>query len=150
MLHLLKKLKLYTKLGRETIHKAPISIHIKIHLWFFVGYQHLQKYFYNWHMKLNYYFICKINIMGNFMLKSHWYSIKCPYFDRSFSGLWKIVNDSKNYVSAVPMIMSFNLLEYFYSGKISFFLFVSFLSAVRRSQTRKNDVFFQKSWTTHK
>ena len=37
--------------------------------------------------------------------------------------LWKNVNDSKNYALAVPMIMSFKDLKYFFSGKISFFLF---------------------------
>ena len=37
--------------------------------------------------------------------------------------LWKNVNDSKSYVLAVPMIMSFKVLKYFFSGKISFFLF---------------------------
>ena len=29
MLQLLKKLKLYTELGQETVHKAPIGSHIK-------------------------------------------------------------------------------------------------------------------------
>ena len=67
MLQLLKKLKLYSKLGPDTVHKAPISFHIKTYLWSLVDYQHLQKYFYNWNIKLNYYFICKINIKGNFM-----------------------------------------------------------------------------------
>ena len=33
MLQLLKKLKLYSKLGPDTVHKAPISFHIKTYLW---------------------------------------------------------------------------------------------------------------------
>ena len=37
--------------------------------------------------------------------------------------LWKIVNESKSYVLAVPMNMPFKVLKYFFSGKISFFLF---------------------------
>ena len=73
MLHLLKKLKLYTKLVPETEHKAPISIQIKIYLWSFVDYQHMEKYFYNWNITLNYCFIYKINIRGNFI----W---KCPCY----------------------------------------------------------------------
>ena len=32
MLQLLKKLKLYSKLGPDTVHKAPISFHIKTYL----------------------------------------------------------------------------------------------------------------------
>ena len=48
------------------VHKAPISFHVKIYLWSIVDYQHLQKFFYNWNITLNYYFICKINIRGNF------------------------------------------------------------------------------------
>ena len=30
--YMLKKLKLYTKLGPDTVHEAPISFHIKIYL----------------------------------------------------------------------------------------------------------------------
>ena len=47
MLQLLKKLTLYTKLGPYGVYKAPISFPIKIGLGSFVGYQDLQKYFYN-------------------------------------------------------------------------------------------------------
>ena len=72
MLYLLKKLKLYTKLGPERVHKAPIGIQIKIYLWTFVDYQHLQKYFYNWKITLNYSFIYKINIRGNSISKCPW------------------------------------------------------------------------------
>ena len=32
MLHLLKKLKLYTKLGPEGVHRAPISNHQNLHV----------------------------------------------------------------------------------------------------------------------
>ena len=35
--------------------------------------------------------------------------------------LWKNVNDSKSYVLAVPVIMSFKVVKYFCSGKIVFF-----------------------------
>ena len=35
--------------------------------------------------------------------------------------LWKNVNDSKSYVLAVSMIMSFKVLKSFFSGKMSFF-----------------------------
>ena len=63
----LEKLKLCTKLGPDTVCETPISFHIKIYLWSLVDYQHLQKYFYNWNITLNYYFICKINIRGNFI-----------------------------------------------------------------------------------
>ena len=38
MLRFLKKVKLYTKVGPETAHKPPISIHIKTHLWSLVDY----------------------------------------------------------------------------------------------------------------
>ena len=72
MLHLLKKLKLYTKLVLERVHKAPISIQFKIYLLSFVDYQHLQKYFYNWSITMNYYFIYKMNIRGNFIWKVSW------------------------------------------------------------------------------
>ena len=37
--------------------------------------------------------------------------------------LWKNVNDSKSYILAVPMIMSFKVLKYFFSSKKSCFLF---------------------------
>ena len=48
MLQLLKKLKLYTKLG-------PVKLgHFKIYIRSFVDYQHLQKYFYNWNITWNY------------------------------------------------------------------------------------------------
>ena len=49
----LKKLNLYTKLGPDTVHKTPISFHIKFYLLPLVYYQHLQKYFYNWNISLN-------------------------------------------------------------------------------------------------
>ena len=80
MLHLLKKLKLKTKLSPERVHKAPISIQIKIHLWSFVDYQQLQKYFYNWNITLNYCFIYK-SISGLTLSGDAPFSIKCPYFD---------------------------------------------------------------------
>ena len=46
-------------------------------------------------------------------------SIKCPYFH---SIILSTVNDSKSYVPAVPMIMSFEVLKYFSSSKISFYM----------------------------
>ena len=36
MLQLLKKLKLYTELGQETVHKAPIGSHIKYYCKYFI------------------------------------------------------------------------------------------------------------------
>ena len=64
------KLKLYTKLGPERVHKASISIQIKMYLWSFVDYQHQQKY--NCNITMNYCFIYKINIRGIFMRKFPW------------------------------------------------------------------------------
>ena len=126
MPQLLKKLELYIHKTAYTVHNAPISFHIKIYLWSLVDYQHLQKYFYNWNITLNYYFICKINIYGNFIyLEMPLVASNTHISTPLFCPLWKITNDSKGYVPAVPMIMSFKVLKYFSSGKISFFLFVS-------------------------
>ena len=69
MLHLFKKLKLYTKLDQERVNKTSTSIQIKIYLLSFVDYQHLRKYFYYWNITLNYCSIYKINIRGNFLWK---------------------------------------------------------------------------------
>ena len=66
MLQFLKKLKLRKSGSRKNIRK---SIHVKIYLWSFFDYHYLQKYLYNWNIKLNYYFICKINIKGYFTWK---------------------------------------------------------------------------------
>ena len=109
-----------------TVHKTSISFHIKVYLWSHVDYQHLQKYFYNWNITLNYYFICKIDIRDNFIylempLVASNTHISAPLF----CPLWKIVNDLKSYVPAVPMIMSFRVLKHFSTGKIIVFLFVS-------------------------
>ena len=116
MLHLLKKLKLYTKLGPESVHKTPISIQIKIYLWSFVDYQHLQKYFCNWNIILNYCSIYKINIRGNFIWKypsSNFHiSTRLSHFEK------------KSNVLAVPMIMSFKVLKHFFSHKVSFFYLI--------------------------
>ena len=76
MLHLLKKLTLYTELGPGRVHKVLISIQIKIY-WSFVDYQHLQKYFYNFNINtniftLNYCFVYKMSIRGNFIWKFPW------------------------------------------------------------------------------
>ena len=125
MLLLLKKLKLYTKLSPDIVYKSPISFHIKIYLWSLVDYQHLQKCFYNWKITLNYYFICKINIRGNFLyLEMPLVASDTHILTPLFCPLWKIISDSKNVVPAVPMIMSFKVLKYFFSGEISFFLFL--------------------------
>ena len=127
MLHLLKKLKLYTKVGSESVHKTSISIQIKIYLWSFVDYQHLQKYFYNWNMILNYCSIYKINIRGNFIWKypsSNFHiSTRLSHFEK------------KSNVLAVPMIMSFKVLKHFFSHKVSFSIW---FPVATRSQTRKN------------
>ena len=42
-----------------------------------------------------------------------------------FCPLWKIVNDWKDYVHAVPMIIPFKLLKFFFCGIINCFLFDS-------------------------
>ena len=56
MLHLLKKPKLYIKLEPESVHKAPVSIQIKMYYQIIkIYYQHLKKYFYNCNITLNYY-----------------------------------------------------------------------------------------------
>ena len=93
ILYLFKKLKLYTKLSSERVHKAPISIQIKIYLWSCVDYQYRQKSFYNWNITLNYCSICKISIRGNFFWKYPWSgnileilgSIRC-WPERAFFG----------------------------------------------------------------
>ena len=64
MIQLPKKLKLH-KTGSTKVHKAPVSIHIKIYLWSFVDYQHLKKYFYDCNITLNYCFTYKISIRSN-------------------------------------------------------------------------------------
>ena len=127
MLQLLKKLKLYIhKLCPDIVYKAPISFHIKIHLWSLVDYQHLKKYFNNRNITLNYYFICNINMRGNFLyLEMPLVASNTHNLTSLFHPLWKIVNISKSFVPAVPMIISFKVLKYFSSGKISFFLFAS-------------------------
>ena len=71
--YLIKKLKAIHKPGsRKSIYVRPREVfkskftcdHLS-----FVDYQHLQKYFYNWSITLNYYFIFKINIRGDFIWK---------------------------------------------------------------------------------
>ena len=126
ILQLLKKLKLYRKLGLDTVFKATISFRTKIYLWSLVDYQHLQKYFYNWNITLNYYFICKINIRGNFLyLEMPLVALNTHILTPLFHPLSKTVNNSKGFVSVVLMIMSFQSFEVFYSSKINFFLFAS-------------------------
>ena len=122
MLHIFKKLKPYTK--PDTVHKAPISFYIKVYLWSLVDYEHLQKYFYDWNITLNYYFICKSNIRGNFIyLEMHLVGSNTHISTPLFCPLSKSVNDSKSYVPTVPMMMSFKVLKYFSGGKISSCLF---------------------------
>ena len=100
MLQYLKKLRIYTKLGPETVHKPLISIYTKTYLWSFVDHQYLKKYFFIWNITLNYCFICKIiwglTLSGN----APGYSSNAHNLTPLFHPLWKIVNDS------VPMIMS--------------------------------------------
>ena len=50
----------------ETAHKPPISIHNKFYLRSYIDYQY---HLYIWNIALNYYFICKVNIRGNFIMK---------------------------------------------------------------------------------
>ena len=100
MLQLLQKLKLYAELGPETVHKAPISIHIKIYLSSFVDYQHLQKYFYNWYITLNtassVKSISEVTLSGNAPS-----NIQCPYFNTIIS----------------PILKNCKWLKKFYAGK---------------------------------
>ena len=121
MLQFLRKLKLYTKLAPETVHKSLISIHTKIYLWSFVDYQYLKKYFFIWNITLNHCFICKIISRLTLSGKAPGYSSNAHNLTPLFYPLWKTVNDS------VPMIMSFKVLKYFSNGKISFFLFAILL-----------------------
>ena len=73
----------------------------------------------------DYYFISKINIRGDFLyLEMLLVASNTHILTPLFCALWKIVNDSKSFVPAVPMIMSFKVLKYFFSGEISFFLFL--------------------------
>ena len=108
----LKKLNLYTKLGPDTVHKTPISFHIKFYLLPLVYYQHLQKYFYNWNISGVTLYIWNCTWQHQIPILRH------HYFAH-------FVNDSKSYVPAVPLIMSFKVLKDFSSGKISLFLFAS-------------------------
>ena len=104
MLQLLKKLKLYVykTASRYSTQGPHVSFHIKIYLWSLVDYQHLQKYFYNWNITLNYYFICKINIRGNFLyLEMSLVASNTHILTPLFRPLWKIVNDSKCFVHSV-------------------------------------------------
>ena len=88
---------IYTKLHPDTVHKAPISFHIKIYLWLLVDYQHPQKYFYIWNITLNHYFMCKINIRGNFpYLEMPLVASITHILTPLFCPLWKIVNESKS------------------------------------------------------
>ena len=59
-------------MGTERVHEVPISIQIKIYLWSFVDYQHLQKYFHNWNITLNYCVIYIFHIRGNFIWTCPW------------------------------------------------------------------------------
>ena len=103
-LQLLKKLKLYTKLGPDTVHMAPISFHIKIYLWSLVDYQHLQKYFYNWNITLNYYVVCQNNISNLIYMGMPLATSNTHISTTLLPPLWRIVTDSKSYVPAAPMI----------------------------------------------
>ena len=65
---------IYFKFLRNAIQKtgsrkSTLSIHIKIYLWSFVDYHHLQKHFYNRNIILDYCFTCKNNIRGYFIWK---------------------------------------------------------------------------------
>ena len=71
-------------------------------------------------------------------------SLKYPISTTLSLPFRKNVNDSKSYVLAVPMVMSFKVLKCFSSDKNKF-LSISLL-VVTRSQTKEIDVFFfQKS-----
>ena len=75
---------------------------------------------------MNYYFIFKINTRDSFLyLEMPLVAPNTHNLTPLFRPLWKIVNDSKSFVPVVAMMMSFKVLKYFSSGKISFFLFAS-------------------------
>ena len=76
-------------------------------------------------------------------------SIKCPYFNSITQPLWKDVNDWKNDVPVVPMIMSFKVWKYFSNGKISFFLFLCwnfFFFFFRNLDPHSSRCFSEKCW----
>ena len=147
MLHLLKKLKLYTKVGSESVHKTSISIQIKIYLWSFVDYQHLQKYSYNWNMILNYCSIYNINIRGNFIWK--YPSSNFHISARLSHLLWKkkqCTSSTNDYV-----LQSF---EAFLINKISFFYFIPCSSKIsqhkkyflRNLDPHNSRLFLKENW----
>ena len=142
MLHLLKKINIYTTV---TAYKAPINIHIKIYLWSFVDYQHLQKHFYNWNITLNYWFIYKINIRGSFTWKCPLVASNIHISTTLSDPLWKNINYSKSYVLAVPIVISFKVLNCFSINKNKF-LSIS-LPVITRSQTKKLIFFFSEILT---
>ena len=55
-----------------TYRNITLSVNIEIYLRLFAYHYHLQKYFYNWNITMNYYFICKINIRDYFIWRYHW------------------------------------------------------------------------------
>ena len=69
--------------------------------------------------------ICKINSRDNFIWKCPWHHQMPIFRHYYFAHFEKTVNDSKSYMSTVPVIKSFKFLNYFCSGKISFLLFAS-------------------------
>ena len=106
-----------------------------------------KKYFYNRNITLNYaasYIkpISEVALPGNASVASN------SHISATLSHpLWKDVKDWKSYLLAVAMIMSFEVLKYFFSAQISFFSIC--LPVVTRSQTGKNDVFFFRNLDPH-
>ena len=131
------------------VYKAPISIHIKIYSWSFVDYQHLRKYSYNWNITLNYCFIHEINIKVNLTGYAPGIESTAHISTPLFCRLRKIVNDPKGYVPAVTLIMSFKVLEYFSSGKISCFYLLAHGKEISNRKNWSIKFFLRNRSPTH-
>ena len=127
---------IYIKLCPDTVHKVPISFHIKIYLRSLVEYQHQKNCFCNPNITLNYYFKCKIYIRGNFLyLEMPLVASNIHILTSLSRSLSKILNISKRFVPAAPIVMLLKVLKYFSIGKLSFFLFN--LSTQKRANRKR-------------
>ena len=113
----------YASGNTNWVERKYISIPIKFYV-IFVDYQHLQKYFNNWNITLNYCFIFKSNVRGSVIWKCSWQH-QVPIFPYHCSPTLKNGNRLKSIVPTVPMVMSFKFFKYFSSGRISVFVFAS-------------------------
>ena len=111
----LEKLKLYTKLGWN----SRWSIHIKKFIFDHIICRFpspIKVFLELANIIMNYWFISKINIRGQFIWKCLLVASNANILLPLSCPLRKVVNDSKSYMSTVPMIMSFKVLKYFSSG----------------------------------